>query len=661
MNRALRAQDDGRKRRNVVYTAGSCSPSARPLASIATRHSALHDCDDRQWASGVSSTVSSADLVGESLHGNSSGNPGHYSTEYWVQRSDAARRCCDVIANAQQSMDRALESVTDRAADKNQSYEQLRIRIEHLLKPTTNVLITGMVGRGKSMVANALLGEEWTSSGAEPLTAKPSRAVWGTDRSAAVQDKGVTIGVSVDEAMRLATQAGSNIDVTEIIQYIPHALLRAGVEITDSPGLSDPNKAEYEEIVQKEITAAHVIVIVVMCPPGAESHERVLIESASKYASKLIVVANLTTSQNMRQSRDKDKYVNVIRSMIVTGAERAGVAPDQITVVAVNAMRGTDTKVDDESAREESGLADLENALSEVISREIWQHRLAETRVALAGARREALARARALLATADHSLDMAREMSRLQDLELQISDRADIWTREVQAVGVELANAGAEIFSRPYRKIATLVDSGKAPRGPERSALQHQMIRDAGATWEVLKRKYEAELEQRLGATFLASIEFEDIFLSDFPEMHEVAESVPASPVAGMGMIGAGLALAVPHRHLIRRAHPLLGLALDAVGLLTIADSLIPKQTRDRETMMKKADDMERRGREWAASVTKEMINAVQALTNERLAGITRRREDIELPAINPHDIPLFRTAVERVAVSLEQLDLVN
>ena len=94
--------------------------------------------------------------------------------------------------DAQQSMDRALESVNDRAADKDQSYEQLRIRID-TMRPTTNILITGMVGRGKSMVANALLGEEWTSLGAEPLTAQPSRAVWGTDRSAAVQDKGLLL------------------------------------------------------------------------------------------------------------------------------------------------------------------------------------------------------------------------------------------------------------------------------------------------------------------------------------------------------------------------------------------------------------------------------------------------------------------------------------
>ena len=294
-----------------------------------------------------------------------------------------------------------------------------------------------------------------------------------------------------------------------------------------------------------------------------------------------------------------------IRSMIVPGAERAGVAPDQITVVAVNAMRGTDTKVDDESAREESGLADLENALSEVIIEKSgntdwrkqgspWQER--------AGRPLHALER------SWPQRITVSTWLARCQGsgLELQISDRADIWTREVQAVGVELATRAPRYSLVPIEKCYAS-RFGKARRGPERSALQHQMIRDAGATWEVLKRKYEARTRGASWCNISCFDRIRGIFLSDFPEMHEVAESVPASPVAGMGMIGAGLALAVPHRHLIRRADPLLGLALDAVGLLTIADSLIPKQTRDRETMMKKADDMEQRGREWAASVTKK------------------------------------------------------
>jgi Dynamin family len=565
---------------------------------------------------------------------------------WWAAKCLAIRDVCEAVEDAAAAMDRAVADAGGmlRHAGAPPDHAWFAARIDHLLEDQTEILITGMVGRGKSLVATALLdGEIWTKSSAEPLTARVTRAVWGERRGAAVLRADGLEQVTVGRALDLATQLSDDFDVTEVIHYMPHKLLRLGVQVIDSAGLGDPGEVSYDDLVQKEIAKAHVIIVVLMSPPNPVVHERRLIENVGANASRTIVVANLSGGlfDDPDEAEDKAGFIDTIRSMVAAGARKAGIGAEEIPVVVMDAKRAAKAQVGD--PRGTGGRDDLQRAVYGVIEREVWQDRLAQAAVLAAEARHAGIERGRALLARATESLDVGRELAWLRDREVAIARNADAWNENLLATGDKLADQAGSIWARPARDLSRKLASGYLPAKSELAELGQRYTREAQADLYLLEKKYRSQLEHHLDIKLL---------LPDGPKIDELDLGPPGALVP----VSAGIVAAV-----LEHLHPLLALVAGAIAVKKLGALAAPTEQKIAalQAQLAQAEDRAvKAGAAWAAQVTATASEALRAITAEQVAELARRRQDITSP-INPDLAKAFKTAIEDIVSSLDSLDI--
>ncbi|HBE56409.1 MAG TPA: hypothetical protein DEA78_02325, partial [Cyanobacteria bacterium UBA11159] len=117
--------------------------------------------------------------------------------------------------------------------------------LDQIENQTLSVVVVGEFKRGKSTFINALLGQDVLPSDILPTTATINRVVFGSTPSATIRFKdGQTQSIAIDRLANYVTKLTSDAEtissrVQEALIHYPLHYCRNGVEIIDTPGLSD--------------------------------------------------------------------------------------------------------------------------------------------------------------------------------------------------------------------------------------------------------------------------------------------------------------------------------------------------------------------------------------------------------------------------------------
>jgi len=157
------------------------------------------------------------------------------------------------------------------------------------------VLVAGEAKRGKSTVANALLGREVLPAGVIPVTAITTTVVYGTDEHAGVRfaDGRIERRPLADLA-QLVTERGNPLNwlgVTRVTVHLAAPLLSMGVEIVDTPGTGSVYEHNSEE-AQRALETLDAAVVVLTADPPASAAERDLLREITRHSVMTFVLLN---------------------------------------------------------------------------------------------------------------------------------------------------------------------------------------------------------------------------------------------------------------------------------------------------------------------------------------------------------------------------------
>jgi predicted GTPase len=196
--------------------------------------------------------------------------------------------------------------------------------IKHALARLENrdlsVVVVGEFKRGKSTFINALLGRDLLPSDILPTTATINRIRFGATPSATVRFKdGSSISISLDELATYVTKLTSAAEtisnrVQEASIYYPLHYCQNGVEIIDTPGLSDDDSMT--EITLSVLNRTEIAIMVTSAiSPFAESEGVFLTDVLlTRGIDRILFVVN--GIDNFKRSEDIDRVIQNITQRI---------------------------------------------------------------------------------------------------------------------------------------------------------------------------------------------------------------------------------------------------------------------------------------------------------------------------------------------------------
>lgn len=178
---------------------------------------------------------------------------------------------------------------------------EARLRLDrHMIE----VGVFGDIKRGKSTLVNALLGAEVSSTGVTPETAVPVYIENGPRSATVYYADGKSESFAPEEALGMASQryqenrkqksGEAQPAVVRVLQNIESDLLRAGMRLIDTPGLSDPSMSKvFEDLTFSELDRTAAAIIVLLYPPGIAANETELLRGlSSRRVDKAFIVCN---------------------------------------------------------------------------------------------------------------------------------------------------------------------------------------------------------------------------------------------------------------------------------------------------------------------------------------------------------------------------------
>ncbi|HVW26931.1 MAG TPA: dynamin family protein [Polyangiaceae bacterium] len=176
--------------------------------------------------------------------------------------------------------------------------------LERLESPRFEIAVFGRVSSGKSSLLNAILGSAVLPIGVTPVTAVPTRVVWGSERHISIEfANSEPIRGDLDRLAEYVTEAqnpDNSKNVTRVTVFLDAECLRGGVVLADTPGVGSLATTGARLTYSYLPRCDHGVVI--LDPAGALSRDdvrlvRLLLEGGIR-ASVVIGKADLLTPES---------------------------------------------------------------------------------------------------------------------------------------------------------------------------------------------------------------------------------------------------------------------------------------------------------------------------------------------------------------------------
>jgi small GTP-binding protein len=341
-----------------------------------------------------------------------------------------------------------------------------------------NLVVLGEFKRGKSTLINSLLGREVLPTGVVPLTSVVTIIRAG-------EHDGLTILFTdgheekrlLEELADYVTEASNpaNIRGVELAHVeLDHELLRAGLELVDTPGIGSIH-SHNTEIARGFLPRVDAALCVLDAGQPLSEAERELLREAAERVPRMVAVVNKIDHLD---HADRPVAIDFVRS-----AMRELRAEAEIELFAV-------------SARRREGLSPLAERLRRLAAEE----------------RDTLLRRSVAHLArsVAVDTAQAARFESRATQLPLdQLSSRAEMFERRIAQLNVAGAEAGDLLERGIERALAELVNEPlKRYSREEEARLRAELHQHLEAVGKTSPRELSAELDGWLEATIRGEFE---------------------------------------------------------------------------------------------------------------------------------------------------------
>jgi GTPase SAR1 family protein len=173
---------------------------------------------------------------------------------------------------------------------------RVKHRLNHVDKNRFRIAIVGEFSSGKSTFLNAMLGEAVLPSSVRPTTAAPNRLLWGEKPALRVAFlDGRTADAELEELASYTTERSNpankrGVDHVEIAY--PLELLRNGVELLDTPGISSLVSAHTKTTYELLPTCDAVVLLATGRQPFSDSIGRFLEDLRAAVEGKVFYVLN---------------------------------------------------------------------------------------------------------------------------------------------------------------------------------------------------------------------------------------------------------------------------------------------------------------------------------------------------------------------------------
>jgi Dynamin family len=335
------------------------------------------------------------------------------------------------------------------------------------------VLIAGEAKRGKSTVANALIGSPVLPAGVTPLTAIATTLAYGADEHATVTfEDGTTERRPLTDLPGLVTEPGNpgnRLGVAEVTVHLDAPLLAEGAELVDTPGTG----SVYEHNTQQARRALETLdaaVMVLTADPPPSAAERDLLHKIAERSVATFVLLNKADRLDPAERSEALAFT----TRVVSGA-----AGSDVPVYAVSARAALDGQHDQGFAEFTVGFRDyLRHRRAEDLEQSVTGHvqRIAERLLD-----EVRLARRASQLRAGQAAGRVETFRGKLAAVAARRRDAADLaWAqhhRLLSALNDSAAEAGRRLAAEMADGLAAFLDDGQA------GASGADMERD-GADW---------------------------------------------------------------------------------------------------------------------------------------------------------------------------------
>ena len=209
--------------------------------------------------------------------------------------------------------------------------------IERLSSKQVEVAIIGQFKRGKSSVANKILGEELMPVGIVPITSAVTKVVSGNSKPKVYFNDGRVEEVSLDQLSQyISEQENKNntLDVKEVVLTSNSSFLEGNTVFVDTPGVGSFH-VNNTETAYEHMKESDAVIFLLSVDSPINQIEIEFLQKASAYAGKFYFAVN---KADMVSEEDLTTYMDYCRNLIGQITNRD---PSSLAFFAVSAKNGS--------------------------------------------------------------------------------------------------------------------------------------------------------------------------------------------------------------------------------------------------------------------------------------------------------------------------------
>ena len=239
----------------------------------------------------------------------------------------------------------------------------LKDSANRLSKLELNLVLLGQFKRGKSTLANCLLGKSILPSSTVPLTTVVTEIRFGEDDALSVVFKnGKNISQPLNKISEYVTEKKNPKNqkgVDRVVVFCRSDFLKNGIVLIDTPGTSS-TFLHNTKVANDYLPNCDAAILLISADSPLSSEETNFIISIKKYASKIFFVVNKCDYFSKHEIKDILKHIE-------TELSKIGVNADLIPLSARLGLKGKVEK--NKKILENSGIKKLENTLMKFLSK----------------------------------------------------------------------------------------------------------------------------------------------------------------------------------------------------------------------------------------------------------------------------------------------------